>query len=250
MIRFLITIFFKKSNKLRKYYEAQKRAKNIQNAKSKIPPYLKSNDFKLELNYKLWVTKGARFKASERCEEMDRRSTKIVGWLSAYLVIFSVLNICNFDTFQLPENVNNFMAIALSIMILVFSQFEYAMGYSVRAKEYHSCALEISVLYDKLRLLKERMKIRNNTNTQAEENAVDKIIGEYEQILFRNKNHQPIDYERFQIDKPLYFNLSKMSIRKTKLKYFFKVRFVSYFCIYGLPILYLIFVSCFKTPSL
>ena len=90
--------------KLRRYLIACKRARIISKNKKKIPPYLKDNDFLIELNYKLWVTKGARFKASERCEELDRRSARLVGWLSAYMIMFSVLPLCGLEKYTLDSH--------------------------------------------------------------------------------------------------------------------------------------------------
>ena len=40
-----------------------------------------------ELNYKMWVTKGARFNASKRLALRDNWSNKAMGFLSSYLII-------------------------------------------------------------------------------------------------------------------------------------------------------------------
>jgi hypothetical protein len=47
----------KKVEKLRQYWKKVQRAKRIKKYKNKIPPYLKK-DFGVELNYKIWITKG------------------------------------------------------------------------------------------------------------------------------------------------------------------------------------------------
>ena len=231
MIRFIIKCFLKKDNQVRIYYERIQRAKNIKNAKSRIPEYLKDNNFAVELNYKLWVTKGARFKASTRCEEADTRYTRIVGWISSYLIIFSVLNICEIPFFTLPDNCASFLSIALSIIILVFSQFAYAKNFSVHSRNYHTCALEISSLYNKLRF--------NKMNNNIVPELIEQIANEYEQILMRYDNHLPIDLDMFKIEKTAYFKLSKYQTFLTKTRYFFLVQFVYYFCVYGLPLLYI-----------
>lgn len=49
----------------KKYYNKIRRVKNICNKKKYILEYLKDNNFEVELNYKLWVMKGVRFKVSE-----------------------------------------------------------------------------------------------------------------------------------------------------------------------------------------
>ena len=154
---------------------------------------MKDNNFEVELNYKLWVTKGARFKASERCEELDARYNRIVGWVSSYLIIFSVLNLCKIPFFTLPDNCSTFISISLSILILVFSQFAYAKNYSVQARNYHECALEIAKLYNSLRSLK--------VNPQHSLYEVNKIKDEYEKILDRYNNHLPIDLMMFKLKK-------------------------------------------------
>lgn len=236
MIRSFVKTFLAEDNRLRKCYEMRKRARNKKRVREKIPPYLTNNDFEVELNFKLWVTKGARFKASERCEGLDRRSTKIVGWLSAYLIIFSVLSICDIEALRLPANIVSFISISISVMILVFSQFEYAMRYSTKAKAYHDCALEISKLYDELRILK------SDTSTDHLP-EVKKITANYQHILEANINHLPIDYRVFMLDKPLYFNLSKFQIWGTRLSYYLKTRLAFHILVYGLPIAYILYIT-------
>ena len=235
MAKLFVKVFFREDNRLRKYYEMKKRAKNIKKTKGKIPPYLADNNVETELNYKLWVTKGARFKASERCEGLDRRSTKIVGWLSAYLIIFSVLNICDIEMFKLPTNVSNFISISISIMILVFSQFEYAMSYSTKAKAYHDCALKISKLYDDLRMQKSDQPIENHS-------LIAKIADEYQLILAGNTNHLPIDYKMFKSYKPAYFNMSKWQISGVRFSYYIKTKFAFHALVYGMPLTYILYI--------
>lgn len=106
---------------LKKCYTKIRRAKNISRRAKRIPEYLKDNNFEVELNYKLWITKGTRFKASERCEELDARYNRVVGWVSSYLIIFSVLTLCEIPFFTLPENCGTFISISLSILILVLA---------------------------------------------------------------------------------------------------------------------------------
>jgi len=242
MIYLFAELFLGKNNRFCKYLQIRKRAKTIKRAKDKIPPYLKDNNFITELNYKLWVTKGARFKASERCEELDRRSARLVGWFSAYLIIFSVLSLCNIPNITLPENYSSFISISLSIMILVFSQLEYAKNYSIKAKEFHNCALEISSLYNKLRFFK--------TQHDKDDNELlfkmNEISVSYELILQRYENHLPIDYADFQTTKPGYFNLSKFKVIRIKIHYFFKTEFINILCIYGLPIMYILMVVLYN----
>ncbi len=57
-------------NKINLYFKKIRRAKRIKRLKKRQPPYLKK-DFGVELNYKLWFTKGARFSASERYKKLN-----------------------------------------------------------------------------------------------------------------------------------------------------------------------------------
>lgn len=238
MLRFIIELLPDTSG-LKRYYNKRRRAKNIQKNAKRIPEYLKDNNFEVELNYKLWITKGARFKASERCEELDARYNRIVGWVSSYLIIFSVLTLCKIPFFTLPDNYSTFISISLSILILVFSQFAYAKNYSVHARNYHECGLEISKLYNKLRIL----KVKSEHSIED----VDLIKNEYEKVLDRYDNHLPIDLAMFKLQKTEYFKIGIIHKGYCIVKYFLLVRFVYYFCVYGLPLLYII--VCIKYRS-
>ncbi|HML71761.1 MAG: SLATT domain-containing protein [Bacteroidota bacterium] len=229
MIRYIIETF-PDSNSFKKYYKRIRRARNLRNRKKYIPEYLKNNNFEVELNYKLWVTKGARFKASERCEELDARYNRIVGWVSSYLIIFSVLNLCKIPFFTIPDNCSTFISISLSILILVFSQFAYAKNYSVQSKNYHECALEIAKLYNDLRLLK--------ASAEDHIQEINRIKDEYEKILDKYINHLPIDLIMFKLDKKEYFNISLYSAVFNHIRRFLLVRSAYYFCVFILPILY------------
>ncbi|MBE2286821.1 MAG: hypothetical protein IAE77_25410 [Prosthecobacter sp.] len=43
------------------------------------------------MNYKLWITKGARFNAAIRCEEKDHAATWTNALLSCYLIIIGLI---------------------------------------------------------------------------------------------------------------------------------------------------------------
>ena len=81
-----------KLDQLRQYWKKVQRAKRIKKFRSKIAPYLKK-DFGVELNYKLWITKGARFKASERNLICGNLSAQTIVYLSAYLIIVNLVTI-------------------------------------------------------------------------------------------------------------------------------------------------------------
>lgn len=206
-------------------------AENSKNSKKDLlPDYLKDNDFVSELNFKLWVTKGARFKASERCNRQSEKYTQVIAFVSAYLIILSVLGFCKIP-YCLKDNYNIFITIALSIIVLVSSQFLYASNYSVKSIEYHKCALEISELYNKLRIIK------SDDNLITE---VQTITNRYEHILCQYSNHLPIDYDMFKTNKSKYFELRKKECIWIKTRYFLKCDFLYYLCLIGLPLGYML----------
>lgn len=202
------------------------------------PDYLKDNSFEKELNFKLWITKNARFNASSRCEELNRNSARIVGWLSAYVVILSVLQVIDIPIFLFPQKIMSFGCIAISIMVLVYSQMEFSMNYAVKAKEFHRCGLEISELYNQLRELKSKLNEGDKIDDSNKNQILNEISEKYESILNKYENHSPIDYEIAQIGKYKYFKMSLRKIVWIRLKYFFNVNFQYYFWVYGTPILY------------
>jgi hypothetical protein len=189
-------------NRILKYLKKRKRARDIKKLKGKIPPYLQKN-FAEELNYKLWVTKGARFNASSRCKRLHQLSNNTAGYLSAYLIIISIVNIYEVPFFtKLPNNYLAFGITALSILILVFTQIEASKNFLIASEKYHLCALEISEIYDELRMLK-------SNNTVLTSAQLRPISEKYQILLKKYENHEHIDLLLFTTTKPKYFELSK-----------------------------------------
>ena len=127
MLRYVIDLL-PNNSVLKKCYTKIRRAKNIYRRAKHIPEYLKDNNFEVELNYKLWITKGTRFKASERCEELDARYNRVVGWVSSYLIIFSFHYFYNLITSSAAQIIqvivyfNTRPGISCSIKLLSFRQ--------------------------------------------------------------------------------------------------------------------------------
>jgi len=221
------------------YLKKLKRASNIKRAKNRIPPYLKK-DFGVELNYKLWVTKGARFEAGSRCNKLDSLSVKTVGYLSAYLIIINMLNIYQIPLYvKIPETYLAFITTALSILILIFSQFEYARNYKIQSEKFHQCAIEISELYNKLRMVKTFAHITNK------EEEIEKISQQYDLLLKRYENHSPIDTSIFMTTKPGYFELSYIRCLIIKTQGYFITSFKYHFFIY-MPVIAMIYFQLSK----
>lgn len=207
---------------IKHYCKKRKRARNIKRFRNSIPPYLKKT-FVEELNYKLWITKSARFVAADRCKRLHLLSMKTIGYLTAYIILVSLIQVYQFEILsKIPENYFAFTITALSILILIFSQFENAYNFQALSIQYHNCAKEISALYNQHRIIK------TFNNHSEKEHEFEKISKEYDVVLSKFENHEKLDMEKAKIGKP-YFNLSKFQVfiikRKFYFNYFFKYHF-------------------------
>lgn len=193
-----------------------------------IAPYLQK-DFGVELNYKLWTTKGARFAASHRNKIQNELSSKTLGYLSAYLTIVSLLTVYKIPFEPIGENYLNFTITALSILILIFSQFETAKEFSIKSERFHQCSLEIGELYNELRIAKTFPNILDHDRFQW----IIEISKKYDKVLQKYENHDSIDFDYFKTFKKQYFKLTRVKFCYIKLKHYFFVRFKYHLFIYG-----------------
>jgi hypothetical protein len=223
-------------DKIKLYFKKVRRAKRIKKLRKKKPPYLKK-DFGVELNYKLWFTKGSRFSASERNKKLNDLSSKTVGYLSAYLIIINLVNIYDVPfLIKLPINELGFWTTALSILILLYSQFESAKNYSIRGEKFHQCSLEIAELYNELRMVKTSTLI----NRTQEESSISAISKKYDIILKQHENHSNIDSKEFKTNKPEYFELNKVKVWSIYIEKYFRVYFKYHLMIYGPIIIFVL----------
>lgn len=223
---------------VRLYFKKVARAKRIKRLKNSIAPYLKK-DFGVELNYKLWTTKGARFSASRRNKIQNELSTKTVGYLSVYLTIIGLLSVYEIDISDFMDvKYLNFTLTGISLLILIFSQFETSKEYAIKSEKFHQCSLEIGELYNKLRMVKTFTTIVNK------EKEIAKISKHYDRVLHKYDNHIPVDFDVFRITKPDYFKLSSWNVRVIKLSFYMQVKFKYHLFIYG-PV-FLLAIYTFK----
>ncbi len=117
------------------------------------PKQYLEKSFLEELNYKIWSTKASRFNADKRLKKKAMFSNISLAFLSAYLIIASLISVYNINSAN-SENIINYIITALSILVLVVSQFENAQDYKLNARIFHDCGLELSVLYNELRIFK------------------------------------------------------------------------------------------------
>ncbi|WP_167596916.1 SLATT domain-containing protein [Leeuwenhoekiella sp. ZYFB001] len=190
-------------------------------------------DFSVELNFKFWTTKGARFVASHRLKSINKLSSYSLGFLSAYLIILGLLSVFEIGP-ELLISTKHFALIStsLSILILVFSQLEGSNDYRLRAEKFHDCALEISELYNKLRYLKTSSMKQDDINKLSEELSI-----EYSNVLKKYENHKYIDFLVFQTTKNDYFKLNLLNFGIIRLRYYWSTQFLYHVLIILPPIL-------------
>ncbi len=165
-----------------------------------------------ELGYKLWNTKGIRFGAAQRLLTRNNWSTLSLGFLSAYLIIYGLVSVYQISgqSAILDEKVIAFSSTTISILLLVFTQYESSQDYKLRSSEFHRCSLEISVLHDEVRLFK-----TIQTKTDEEKVAFCNVTSKkYQAILGNYPNHEDIDYQMFTTKHRDYYNLPWYKIQE------------------------------------
>ncbi|TPN82802.1 SLATT domain-containing protein [Aquimarina algicola] len=181
-------------------------------------------DFLEELKHKIWSTKGTRFTADSRLKTIAKYSTLSISFLSAYLIIFGLVSVYNlYNPNAINPNVIAFTITALSILVLVFSLLENAQNYPVKAKNFHDCALDLADLYNELQNYKSYEK------DAAEKDKLEfckKLQKEYQNILRRYENHNPIDNNFFRIKHPDYYSIKWYEQIWIPLLYFANTRLI------------------------
>ncbi|WP_293742054.1 SLATT domain-containing protein [uncultured Pedobacter sp.] len=192
-----------------------------------------------ELNYKIWSTKGARFHAHSRLKRLSKISGLCNSLISVYLTAAGLLSVYNIYNSQwISESVTAYSVTCLSILALVFGQIESAKDFNVKAKEFHACGLELSELYNELRIFK---TLRPNATDPEKEEFAKYSSGKYQRILEKYDNHLPIDNSRFKATKPDYHNMSSFDVFRAWFNYHVSTFFIYYFLIVIPPLVIIIF---------
>ena len=187
-----------------------------------------------ELNFKLWSTKAARFNCDQRLRKKGNVSNIGLSIISAYLIIASLITVFNLKL-GISQEILNFAITALSILVLVFTQFENAQNYELKAKIHHDCGLRIAELYNELRIFKTLVDSPRPEETLA---FAKTIVKKYDAVLSTSSNHDGIDYKRFLIANWEW--MQKNEPKKIKNKSRRKIQFAYYWNIYGWYVLLII----------
>lgn len=189
-----------------------------------------------ELNYKVWSTKGSRFNASTRLHQTAKLSNLCSNLLSVYLIALSLLSVYDiYDEASVNRNTIAYSITCLSVLLLVFRQIEKAKEFKVRAIEYHNCGLELSRIYNDLRIYKTLSK--ENIEKEKKDFAVS-ITDKYQAILEKYTNHLSIDIDLFKTRNAKYHKLSDWDVFKIKVRHFRKTDLIYYVLILLPPIIY------------
>ena len=181
-----------------------------------------------ELNYKIWSTKGSRFNASTRLTQTSRLSNLSINLLSVYLTAVGLLGVYNLHFNQLNEDLIAYSITSLSILALVFGQIESSKDYSLKSKAFHSCGLELSDIYNKLRIFK---TMEENPSSTRKTEFTQEISDLYQNVLSKYDNHSPIDNKIFKTKTAKYHELNFIKIFLYQSEYYFRSYFLYHFLI-------------------
>ncbi|SHG21857.1 SLATT domain-containing protein [Flavobacterium defluvii] len=187
-----------------------------------------------ELNYKIWSTKGSRFNASTRLTKTSQLSNLSLSILSVYLTAVGLLSVYNLKFNSLDENLIAYSITCLSILILIFGQIENAKDFTMKSKEFHNCGLELSKIYNNLRIYK---TLTENQTLEQKEKFCKEISDAYQRILERHENHQQIDINLFKAKTAKYHELSLIDVLKIKLEYYIRTSLLYHLLIILPPII-------------
>lgn len=200
--------------------------------------YLRGKFYR-ELNYQLWVTRGARFEASERLKKQASLSVRALSFFSAYLIIMSIMQfMIDLDSVSIPNSTFTFITVTLSIIILILGQVMDKADLQRRSDRFHECALKIGKLYNQLRIEKSK-----NEDGSVPISIAEEINKKYQKILSKYENHSPLDYNYFRSKKPKYsgHNISNLKVLQIKVIRFLYVNLLP-FAIMVLPALFIFWV--------
>ena len=194
-----------------------------------------------ELNYKIWSTKGARFKASERLLHVAHLSNVCTSMLSVYLIAVGLVSVYNISSAaELDLNLIAYSTTSLSILILVFGQIENAKDFKMKASQFHRCGLELASIYNELRIFK---TLEEEQTLEAKKHFAKSISGKYEKILERYDNHDSIDHDMFRVTKAKYHELEWFNVLIIRFMYYISTSLIYHFLILFPPALIFVLLA-------
>ncbi|MDX8567357.1 SLATT domain-containing protein [Elizabethkingia sp. HX XZB] len=182
-----------------------------------------------ELNYKIWTTKACRFNASSRLVKTNKLSNFAINIISVYLTIAGLLTVYNINSKIIDDNLLAYLITSLSIITLVFGQIESSKDYTLKAKEFHNCGLELSYIYNKLRIFK---TLEINPTPERKIEFTEEISDSYQKILEKYENHLPIDNKIFKAKNAKYHELNWIDVAIYHSEHYVRTYFIYHFLIF------------------
>jgi hypothetical protein len=178
--------------------------------------------YDVELEYKMWVTKGARFNANKRYLNQDKLAAKAIGYLTAYVLIINLLSITPVikSYVSFPTDILSVITIGLSILILVFSQIEASGDYKIKGEKMHASAREISKIYNQL-----EMVLYGSEDESTKKEHYKALTECYNSVLDKYDNHDRVDFLLFKANNAAFFKLNLWTVFKFKTTYYFHTSF-------------------------
>jgi hypothetical protein len=199
-------------------------------------------DKEIERLYKnIKETKGSRFVAAKRLEDIDAWSSFTINIFSIYIIVVNLLILVESRPEFLTGNFITFITVSFSILILVLSNIINAKDYKSKAVEYHNCGTKLSELNDRLSLYKNGLISPNLYD-------IKQISKEYNEIINKsNLNHKTIDFDYFRFkrikDKEYdYINCKNWFSFKVWFEYNY-ISKIKYILIIVLPLILLFFIK-------
>ena len=189
---------------------------------------------------KIWTTRGCRFQAHKRLNEVNNWSTWTISILTVYIISLSILSLNPPSSYIfLSGKTGSIFMICLSIAILLISVLENSKNYKLRADGMHRCAKELSSIYNEICL------IRDGVITTTIPERLIELGNKYQSIIDKyDDNHIELDYSKFQAINFSVFGLTKFQKAVVSFKYFFLVKGV-YIILIIVPLL--IFTKFYQT---
>jgi len=151
---------------------------------------MKSDSFGSRLAKQVWITKGARFNAHRRLIRQNEWSLRVIGCLSVYLTIVSIVIVV--PAFNVSPAMGAELTVVLaglSLTLLVFSLLESNQNYLVKADHLHRCGMALGHVLHRISAILE-------TEESGNTDVLNKLAEEYDAVLHDcGENHEPIDYD-------------------------------------------------------
>jgi hypothetical protein len=186
-----------------------------------------------ELKRRIDVTTKNRFEASNRLNNHNKCSLGTVIAFSLGLILVSIIQVTKLPT-TFSENAISASSIFLSVFILVLSTALSMSNFPSRADKFLDCGKELQSLSSRL------VKVISILNLQTSE-QYDSFRAEYDSILSRYENHQPIDHLFTKLTwSEQYNSFSKNTLNWLNAYFRYAVHFVIYIFLIVVEITWLI----------